>query len=151
MVDLFDREFATFIESLRELTELVPAAMLYRRPPSLSIGENIIKSAGVVEQAFGGITTNLWDDPFEWTLPETLPTPAHIIDYLAEVESTRVRAFATFGNDSTLLKLIVVPSGDPCPILKVLLETLTRASDHRGRATATLKMLSDVEATGFII
>ena len=29
-------------------------------------------SAGTIEQTFGGITANLWDDPFEWTLPETL-------------------------------------------------------------------------------
>jgi hypothetical protein len=33
--------------------------------------EQILRSARIVEQVSGGITANLWDDPFEWTLPET--------------------------------------------------------------------------------
>ena len=39
-----------------------------------SCGEYILRSAAAVEQTFGGITTRLWDDPFEWTLPEALST-----------------------------------------------------------------------------
>ncbi len=151
VVDLLDREFASLVEGLRALTKSVRPDTLYRRPPSVTIGENILKSAGVVEQTFGGITTNLWDDPFEWTLPETLSTPGHILEYLAEVETTRKRGFASFVDDGALLKYIALPSDEPCQLLPLLLQTLTRASDYRGRAVATLKMFSDVSATGFII
>jgi hypothetical protein len=150
-VDLFDREFTSLIDSLRTLTKSVPAELLYRRPPSITIGENILKSAGVVEQTFGGITTSLWDDPFEWTLPETLSTPEHILEYLLEVETTKSRAFRSFVDDKTLLKYIALPSGNPCRLLELLVRTLIAAAGYRGQAGATLKMLSDVSAPGFII
>ena len=42
------------------------------------LGEHIVRSAGAVEQTFDGITANLWDDPFEWTLPENLATPREV-------------------------------------------------------------------------
>src|SRR6476620_6857393 len=107
-VDVLERQFAVLVDTLRTLTRSVPANLLYKQPPSLTIGENILKSAGVVEQTFGGITTNLWDDPFEWTLPETLSTSAHILEYLAEVETTMSKGFASFVNDETLLKFIAL-------------------------------------------
>ena len=151
VVNLLDREFASFGESLLILTKSVPVDLLYRQPPSHTIGENILRSAGAVEQTFGGITANLWDDPFEWTLPETLSTPDLILEYLSEVETTRLRAFSSFVNDDTLLKYIAVPSGKPCSILELLLKTISRSCDYRGRAAATLKLLSDVHAPGFII
>lgn len=151
VVELLDREFTSLVNSLRRLTTSVTTDLLYRRPPTITIGENILKSTGVIEQSFGGITTNLWDDPFEWTLPETLSTPDLVLEYIAEVEGTRQRAFATFNDDATLLKLISVPSGDQIQLLGLLMQTLVRASDYRGRALATFKMLSDVNASRFII
>jgi len=150
-VELFDREFTSLNDSLRSLAKSVPPDLLYRQPPPKTIGENILRSAATIEQTFGGITSNLWDDPFEWTLPETLSTPDLILQYLSEVESTRARAFSSFANDDALLKYIAIPSGDPCRLLELLLRTLTQASDYRGRAAATLKLLSDVSAAGFII
>jgi len=138
---LLDRSFVSLIDSLRRLTESVPPDLLYRQPPAKTIGEYILRSAAAVEQTFGGITANLWDDPFEWTLPEALSTPELILDYLSEVETTRARAFASFVNDKALLKYIAVPSGDPCQLLELLVQTLCRAFDYRGRASATLKML----------
>ena len=151
VVDLLDREFIDLIERLRSLTESVTTDLLYRQPPSVTVGENILRSAGVVEQTFGGITTNLWDDPFEWTLPETLSTPSHILEYLSEVEATKTRAFNSLTSDDVLFKLIALPSGESCRLLELLMQTLVRAADYRGRAAATLKMLSDVSASGFII
>src|ERR1041385_2768542 len=53
--------------------------------------DQIVSSARVVEQTFGGITANLWDDPRDWTLPEVLTTPAAVLDYLREVDATRRR------------------------------------------------------------
>src|SRR3712207_7579473 len=66
------------------LVQAVPFEKLYWQPevarartfPVYSCGEHVLRSAAAVEQTFGGITVNLWDDPFEWTLPESLPAPS---------------------------------------------------------------------------
>ena len=151
-VELLGQQFDRLIESLRALTVSTPSNLLYKPNASApSIGENILKSAGVIEQTFGGITTNLWDDPFEWTLPETLSTDARVVEYLAEVTSLKNRAFTSFIDDGVLFKLVSVPSGESCHLLELLLTTMLRASDYRGRAAATLKLLSGEDATRFII
>jgi len=151
IVELLDQQFDRLIESLRALTVSTPSNLLYEQHAASSIGENILKSAGVIEQTFGGITANLWDDPFEWTLPETLSTDARVVEYLAEVNSLKNRGFVSFTDDGMLLKLISIPSGKPCSLLELLLTTMLRASDYHGRATATLKLLSGEDATRFII
>lgn len=141
LVDHLDREFAGLIDNLRQLANSVTADLLYQRPPAVSIGENLLRSAAALEQAFGGLTANLWDDPFEWTLPETLSTPELINDYLSEVETARQRAFNSIASDRELTKYISGPSGEPQQLFALLLETLVKASDYHGRAVATLKML----------
>lgn len=134
IVDHLDHEFATLIDSLKNLVRSVPQALLYRNPPAVSIGENILRSAAAVEQTCGGLTANLWDDPFEWTLPEALSSSDLFIEYLSEVDVTRERAFSSILDDSALTKYISVPSGEPRPLISLLLETLVSASDYRGRA-----------------
>lgn len=151
IVDQLDQQFGSIIDSLKDLVQLVPPDLLYRNAPSVSIGENILRSAAAIEQTCGGITTNLWDDPFEWTLPETLSSAALIVDYLSEVDLSRQRAFKAIHDDSVLTKYISAPSGEACLLIDVLLETLVRASDYRGRAVATSKILFGDGATGFII
>jgi hypothetical protein len=151
IVDQLDQQFGALIQSLIQLVQSVQPDLLYRNPPATSIGENILRSAAAIEQTCGGITANLWDDPFEWTLPETLSTAELIVDYLSEVDLSRQRAFKTILDDSALSKYISVPSGEPCPLVGVLLETLVRASDYRGRAVATSKILFGEGARGFII
>ena len=148
---ILDDEFGRLIASLRELTKTVPAELLYCHPPPVSIGENILKSAGTIEQTCGGLTVNLWDDPFEWNLPEALSNIDRITGYLDEVDDARRRAFASFGNDAALTKLVSVPSGDAPQLLKVLLDTMVRAAEYRGRAITTFKILSNKGASGFII
>ena len=128
------------IESLKVLAGSVDQDLLYRRPPAISFGEQILRSAAVMEQTFGGLTANLWDDPFEWTLPETLSTPQSIVAHLSEVDSLRQRVFASIESDGALSKLVAVPSGEPKVLVELLIETLVRACDYRGRAVATLKM-----------
>ena len=150
-VELLEQQFVLLLDGLHDLVRSVPSDLLYRQPPAITIGENILKSAGLIEQTCGGITSNLWDDPFEWTLPETLSTSALIIDYLSEVEAVRRLAFASFHDDATLLKFVAVPSDNSCRLLELLLQTLTNASEFKGRAVATLKILSDVSAPRFII
>ena len=148
---ILDTEFANLITSLCELTKAVPEELLHVHPPPVSIGENILKSAGALEQSFGGLTVNLWDDPFEWTLPEALSNAERITEYLDEVGKSRQRAFASFGTDASLSKLVSLPSGEARQLLKVLLDTLVRAAEYRGRAVTTFKILSNKRATGFII
>ena len=131
IVDHLDREFASLINSLKDLVSSVPAGDLYRNSPAVSVGENILRSAAAVEQTCGGLTANLWDDPFEWTLPETLSSADLIVEYLSEVDVARQRAFSSIVDDSALSKYISVPSGEPRLLISLLVETLARANDYR--------------------
>lgn len=149
-ISSLDEQFKRLHARSRALVEVVPEDKLYWQPrqspgafPVYSCGEHLLRSAAAVEQTFGGITTNLWDDPFEWTLPETLLTPGRIAEYLNEVEATRLRGFAHFGNDEELRKEIVVPSGEMRSLCSLLLETLDRAAHHQGRAFAIFRLFSD--------
>ena len=103
LIASLDEQFARLHARNASLIESVPGEKLYWQPrqssgvfPIYSCGEHLLRSAAAVEQTFGGITTNLWDDPFEWTLPETLQTPASVSAYLNEVEATRQRGFSLF-------------------------------------------------------
>lgn len=138
IIESLDQQFAKLHEQSRRLIESTPEELLYHAPPTPphSIADYVLTSAGVVEQTFGGITANLWDDPFEWTLPENLSTPARVIDYLDEVEEVRRRAFVSFRSDADLLKTIATPADDLRPLIGVLLDTLARALIYQGRALA---------------
>jgi hypothetical protein len=148
-----DEQFARLHGRSHALVRAVPADKLYWQPPRerarayaspvLSCGEHIIRSAAAVEQTFGGINANLWDDPFEWTLPEALPTPAHVAEYLSEAEATRQRAFQSLRSDSDLSKEIAAPSGEMITLFALAAETLARAAHHQGRAFATFRLFSD--------
>ena len=133
IVQHLEQEFSELIKSLKDLVRLVPTELLYRHPPAVSVGENILRSAAVVEQTCGGLTSNLWDDPFEWTLPETLSNPDRIVEYLSEVDAARQRAFDSIQDDSALTKYISDPSGERL-LISLLLETLVKASTYKGRA-----------------
>lgn len=126
IIQQIDEEFATLIKSLKDLARSVPP-------------ENLVRSAAAIEQMCGGLTSNLWDDPFEWTLPETLSNADRVIEYLSEVDLARQRAFDSI-DDAALSKYIAVPSGESRQLLTVLLETLVRASEFRGRANAQRNM-----------
>src|SRR3954464_4199364 len=118
-----DEQFACLHERSVRLVQAVPLEKLYWQPtrtdavrartfPVYSCGEHVLRSAAAVEQTFGGITVNLWDDPFEWTLPESLPAPADVVRYLEEAEATRRRAFEFLRSDEDLSKEIATPSGE---------------------------------------
>lgn len=145
-----DEQFARLHGRTSALVGIVPAEKLYWQPRSLageaavySCGEYVLRSAATVEQTFGGITANLWDDPFEWTLPETLATPARVAEYLSEVEATRRRGFALFRSDDDLLKEIAMPSGDMQTLLSLLVQTLANAAHQQGRAFAIFRLFSE--------
>ena len=122
IVQQIDKEFASLIKSLKDLAR------------SGSSYQHILRSAAAIEQMCGGLTANLWDDPFEWTLPETLSSADRRIEYLAEVDLARQRAFKAIVDDGALTRYITVPSGEPRLLISLLLETLVKASDYRGRA-----------------
>ena len=83
------------------------------------------------------LTRRLWDDPFEWTLPESLSTVELVNEYIAEVDAARRSAFKSITSDRELTKYISGPSGEPQHLFALLLETLMKASDYYGRALAT--------------
>jgi hypothetical protein len=144
----FDQQFARLHEQALGLLAQVPADKLYYQPhertgraPVYSFGEYLLRSAAAVEQAFGGLTATLWDDPFEWTLPETLSTPDRVREYLNEVAETRRRGFAMLRADTDLAKKINTPGGLKT-VAALLSETLARAFYYQGCAAATLPRLT---------
>jgi hypothetical protein len=150
LIESFEREFAQLEARNRDLLKAVPLAKLYQPAataglPATSFGELILRSAGAVEQTCGGLTANLWDDPFEWTLPETLSTPTLIFEYLEEVAHTRATFFVRLKQDNDLAKLINVPAGDTQPLIRVLLETLIRAAGYQERAAVILATMTDAK------
>ena len=131
IVQHINKEFASLIESLKDLAR------------SGSSYQYILRSAAAIEQMCGGLTANLWDDPFEWTLPETLSNPHLIVEYLSEVDAARQRAFSSIQDDSALTKYISDPNGERL-LISLLLETLVRACEHKGRALDRIyKMFQD--------
>jgi hypothetical protein len=135
IIECLDREFARLHERATRLVDSLAQDSIYERVVTgSSVGENVLRSAAAVEQTFGGLTSNLWDDPFEWTLPEMLSTPAKLVEYLAEVEHTRRRAFAAITDDTELLRKISLPSEEFQPLVQVLIETLMRAVAYQSRA-----------------
>ena len=93
LVDHLEREFTRLIENLKQLVNSVTSDLLYRRPPTSRIGENLLRSAAVLEQTFGGLTANLWDDPFRVDAAGNSLDAELINEYLSEVETpARVRS-----------------------------------------------------------
>ena len=96
-------------------------------------GESLLRSASAVEQLAGGITVRLWDDPFEWTLPEQLSTKEKISEHFDVVEASRLRAFAHLKDDSDLEKLIPAPE-ELRPLGDVIRDALALSIGHLERA-----------------
>ncbi|CAN5547969.1 hypothetical protein BH10ACI2_BH10ACI2_15870 [soil metagenome] len=145
----FDREFLSLDARSRRLLAKVDEAHLFVKPREIansmamfSCGEYILRSAAMVEKTFGGITTRLWDDPFEWTLPEKLADHDGIYRYMDEVEETRKKGFAFFTSDADLNRQIPAPE-KLLPIIDIFLDTLAKAAHFQGRAYAVFQMISD--------
>ena len=154
-IEKFNRHFADLHRRSVELINLTAGEKLFWKPRRLektmamfSVGEYVLRSAGKVEQTFGGITTRLWDDPFEWTLPEKLSTRELISEYLREVEATRSNGFALLKSDEDLRREIPAPV-KMMAIFEVLLDALARAEHFQGRAFAVFQMFSDEKTPKF--
>ena len=149
ILSAFDRRFVSIDIRSRELILRLTDARLYTRPREtrlemapFSCGEYILRSAAMVEKTFGGITTRLWDDPFEWTLPEKLNDIVSVLAYLDEVEATRKNGFAFFNSDDDLKREIPAPK-KLRTIFDILLETVGFAEHFQGRAFAMFQVMSD--------
>lgn len=149
LIDSFERRFAAIHSRSHGLLRLMSDEDLFQRPRDLprtmsmfSCGEYLLRSAATVEQTFGGITTRLWDDPFEWTLPEKLNTTELVAEYLDEVEATRIKGMKFFGSDDDLMKNLPAPE-TLRPIFDLLTETIAKAEHFQGRAFALFQVLSD--------
>jgi len=149
MLTTFDKSFRELEGRSRTLLSKLPEDRLFEKPRDIansmamfSVGEYILRSAAMVEKTFGGITTRLWDDPFEWTLPEKLADKASILQYLDEVETTRLKGFEFFTSDEDLKRQMPAPE-KLRSVFEILLETLAIAEHFQGRAFAVFQMLSD--------
>ncbi|MGI8882930.1 MAG: hypothetical protein ACR2IA_01630, partial [Pyrinomonadaceae bacterium] len=147
----FENQFSKLHLRSIEFVENIPDDKLFWKPRELkqtfamfSCGEYVLRSAAAVEQTFGGIMTKLWDDPFEWTLPEELSSGAKILEYLVEVEATRRKGFAFFTSDEDLRKEIPAPE-KLRSIHEILIETVARAEHFQGRAFSIFQMFSDAK------
>ncbi|HEY0461461.1 MAG TPA: hypothetical protein VGC97_20160 [Pyrinomonadaceae bacterium] len=151
LIEIFDKQFLQIHRRSSDFVKLVPTEKLYWQPrerdalfPVNSCGEFILRSAAAIEQTFGGITTRLWDDPFEWTLPEALATNDLILNYLNETEATRRKGFAFFTSDDDLRREIPAPERLK-KIFQILLEAVARAEHFQGRAFAVFQTFSDAK------
>ena len=149
ILDVFNAQFRAADTDSRRLLDLVDDEVLFRRPRPLdrtfamfTCGEYLLRSAAVIEQTFGGLTTKLWDDPFEWTLPEKLSTVAAIREYFDEVDAAREKAFEFLRDDSELAKAIPAPVKIRS-IAEILIDSIARSRHFQGRAYAVFQMLSD--------
>lgn len=148
-LSIFDQKYSRLHTLSCEIIRKTPTEKLFWQPfeketlfPINSCGEYILRSAGKIEQTFGGITTKLWDDPFEWTLPEQLSTNELILEYLEEVEATRQKGFTFFKTDEDLKKSLPAPV-KIVSLFELLLETLAIAENYQGRAIAIFRLFSE--------
>lgn len=109
-----------------------------------TFGEMLLRSAAIVEQTAGGITARLWDDPFEWTLPEKLNTKDLISEYFDEVESIRNRAFGFFSSDADLSRSIPAPE-DFRTLAEILISTAIKSGEQLASASELLRSALDLK------
>lgn len=137
-IEGFERTFENLYQRALELLDAFPDDRLFAKAPpdhETSFAFELIRSAAEVEKTFGGITTRLWDDPFEWTLPEELSDKAAIKNYLEEVRSTRTNGLRFIKHDDELSLKIPAPE-KLISLSKILTETVTLSTFHLDRALA---------------
>ena len=145
------QEFYRLEESVAVVLDLIPEEKLYWKPfasPNhvriYSCGELISHLMGTIEAACNGILNNFWDDPFEWTLREALPTRQRLGQYVGEVKGVMHETFTLLKSED-LAKTIYLPNGEFTSIGRLLLRTLLHAVHHRGQLYAYVHLFSDAK------
>ena len=146
LIEGFGRKFERIDAETRTLLGMIPVGQIFANVgepelPYMSTGTCLLRSAAAVEQTFGGITTRLWDDPFEWTLPEKLSTHELILEYLDEVAETRRHGLGFLASDDDLKRELPAPE-KLTSIFSLLLETAATADHYLGRAAAIYQLRS---------
>jgi hypothetical protein len=147
--EIIEKMFREHFIRMREVLEKAPEDRLYLRPRELphsfvmfSTGEYLLRSAAAIEQVFLGITRKLWDDPFEWTLPEALNSKVAIAKYFDETFEVMEEGFTFLKSDEDLDK--AMPSPEKLrTILEILVDALSRSEHHLGRAVSIAMFFSD--------
>jgi len=147
--EILEKMFREQGARMREVLEKTPEAHLYDRPRELphsfvmfSSGEYLLRSAAAIEQVFLGITRKLWDDPFEWTLPEALNSKALISNYIDESLKVMEEGFSFINTDDDLDRAI--PSPEKLrPMMEILVDALSKSEHHLGRAVSIAMFFSD--------
>jgi hypothetical protein len=141
IVIAFDWAFDEISKGSRKLISNTPPEILfkdlrgYESTAMCSIGEYVVRSAAMVERAFGGLTRRLWDDPFEWTLPEELYSVPEIDKYLDEVDASRKSGLLFLHSDDDLSKQLPAPQKLKS-IADILIEAIAESRHYQGRAFA---------------
>ncbi len=148
-IKIFENKFENLDERLRNIIEKTPDEFLFFQPseialdfPAFSVGSFVLRSAGRVEQTFNGLTAKLWDDPFEWTLPETLSNGKMILEYLDETEQIRRKGFSLFKSDEDLNRELPAPEKMKT-LFEILLETIAEAENLHGQAILIYQFLKN--------
>lgn len=123
------REFEIIHLESRKVIDENEFSVLLRKHETLGLSacELIVRGAAKVEQSCGGITTRLWDDPFEWTLEESFPDKNSVVIYLDEVAAVRKRAFDFIFTDADLAREVPAPE-KLTTLFTVLVRSLISAS-----------------------
>ena len=139
LIDSLGQRFESIHSASLELLDEFPADHLFIHSElggerGTSFAFELIRAAAEVEKAFGGITRRLWDDPFEWTLPEELSTKTAIRNYLAEVAAAREKGLRFIRSDEELSAKIPAPE-EFLSLSEILTQTISRADNHLANAT----------------
>lgn len=134
------------LDAAYSLLDHVPESALYAalrpekkqlEPPM--VGVCLLRSASAIEQVMGGLTRRLWDDPYEWTLPEALPTRHDVRSYISEIKGQVETGFTVLSSDDDLTKLIPAPQ-ELMPVGEVLFTALRRSASSYGKALCLLEL-----------
>ncbi|NNE67068.1 MAG: hypothetical protein HKN33_10930 [Pyrinomonadaceae bacterium] len=131
-----EHSFHTRIEDIRSVIEKEDTDALFGSNADAP-GYALIRSAAVLEQCFGGITTRLWDDPFEWTLVEQMARGPRFIEYIDEVGAACNRCFLAISDDNALTREIPAPE-KMASVFSVLLTAYTKSTGHLTEARVKL-------------
>jgi hypothetical protein len=142
-IDDLDRQFAELHNARSHLARTADPQNLFEPLGDESVlwpvsaATSLVRSAAFVEQLINGITVRLWDDPFEWTLPERMLTPDDLIAYFVEVETARLRGFEFLKDDDDLDRSIPAPI-EIMPLARIFTETIERSRQLLNEANSIL-------------
>jgi len=149
LIEALDLQFVDINRRQRELLDKTPKDKLFWTPIATadsliltSVGGAILRSGAMIEQAFLGLTRRLWDDPFEWTLPEKLSTKDAVAEYLGEVVAARTTGLTFLVSDADLTRQVPAPEKLKT-ILAVLVESIARSENCLGRGETVYRLISD--------